>query len=244
MSLQKDKGYKKSIGFSKNKNGARKQKMFWLGNDAQKAEILCLTIISRWKELKNGGMDVWDNESLQYIKQYKDRIYEKGDYNPKVKLPLNKKYGMSPAPLSLPKSDESVIAPPSELTKPITFHKAIDKYITEINSNINFGEDWQKGLSDRLKALKEASSDILLKDLDEKINSTIIKHFLQLPKNKNTGKPISISTAKTQIVTLKRMLAYLIDEEIVESIKGMDKLFKNLKFKKRGIDTANAGFTF
>ncbi len=75
MSFQKGKGYKKSIGFHTSKNGQRKQKMFWLGKNEQKAEILCLTITSKWKELKNAAAEVWDEKSLDYI-EIRDNIID------------------------------------------------------------------------------------------------------------------------------------------------------------------------
>lgn len=236
MSFQKGKGYKKSIGFHTSKNGARKQKMFWLGKNEQKAEILCLMIISRWKELKNAAAEVWDEESLDYLKEYKNRLYEKGKYKPTVKSSTSKRQDKHVPPVPIPKQLHSSSEPISDLSKPVTLYGAIDKYISNVKSDMNFSEEWQKGLSIRLNSLKDATADMLLRDLSKDTVLSIVKFYQKRPKNKNTGKPISITTAKTQINTLKRLLDHLIEEEIIEPIRGLQKLFKNIRIKKTKVD--------
>lgn len=232
MSSQKGKGYKKSVGFYADKNGERTQKMFWLGKNEQKAEILCLTIISRWKELKNAGAEIWDEQSLDFIKEEKNRLYEKGKYKPMAKSSPSKQQDRKSSSPTMPKQSQSSSEPSSDFGKPMALYAAIEKYIGNVKSNMDYSEDWQKGLSIRLNSLKDATTDMLLIDLTKDTVSSIVDFYRKRPKNKNTGKPISITTAKIQINTLKRLLDHLIDEEIIEPIKGLQKLFKKIKIKK------------
>lgn len=237
FSLQKGKGFKKSIGFYIAEDGEKKQKMFWLGQDEKKAEILGLTILIRWKELKNAGVEVWDHDNLKAIKEYKDRLYEKGKYKPEISS-SSKEQGKKFSPLTIPQEYHPSIELSSGLGQPVTFYGAIDKYVSIIKTDTNITEEWKKGLSIRLNSLKDATKDLLLKELNKDAISSIVKYYQKRPKNKNTGQPISITTAKIQIHTLKRVLLYLIDEEIIEPIKGLNKLFKSVKFDKTNKDIA------
>jgi len=79
LSWQKGKGWKKSIGKHRGKDGQPRYKMWWLGSrksDKTKAQALARFITLEWKQIKANGGEVWTADAEERIKTYRQSLYE------------------------------------------------------------------------------------------------------------------------------------------------------------------------
>jgi hypothetical protein len=59
VSYQKDKGYKKGVGYYVKPDGTRKRRVFWLGHDRRVAERTAVMLVALWRKLQEQGRQVW-----------------------------------------------------------------------------------------------------------------------------------------------------------------------------------------
>lgn len=215
LSWQEGKGWKKSIGKYKGEDGQERYKMWYLGLDKSKAQVLAQYIILEWKQLKASGESLWTDEALRRVQNYKKSLYA------------------SPIPelTSKPKAKREAKVPPADATafdSPImSFHQAIDYYSQRIIPTLSIEQQWKRDLKQRMEALKDALGNLPLPGIGFDELTSIVNHYKNRPPNKNRkNRPISIDYASALIKTAKRLFEWLDDTERWEMPKRFDKIFR------------------
>lgn len=206
LSVQKDKGFKKSVGFCSN-NGSRKQKTFWLGKDRKIAEILALRIISEWQILKAEGYTEWPEQKLQEIDHLKSKLNSYGNN------------------MAFPLLTEQTSKNGKKRNSILTYFQAIDYYINSVIPNLSFSEQWSRDLSDRLQATKEGMGNLALTEVDAEQIEKFVNYYKKRPKNKHNKKPISFDTVKAYTKAARRLLKWLYKNDYWHMPKDFDELF-------------------
>jgi len=195
LSQQKDKGYKKSVGFYQ-KGGQRKQKMWWLGNDLQKAEVLALRIQSEWKQIKASGGEVWTKRATDKIDALKASLYK----STSTQQYQDEIFPSAESPLTEDKKS------PQE---PLTFYQAIDYFCQNVIPPMAVTDQWKRDLAYRMEHLKDAMDDIALVEIGSERLDALINFYKNRPKNKKYNRLISPDFVKTEIRTAKRLFEWL-----------------------------------
>ncbi len=186
LSLQPNKGYKKSIGFHVGKDGVtRKQKVFYLGNDKALAAYLAERITEAWRQLKSDGNKVWTEDALAEILQLRQGIERNG-----VSPPTNAVDGSASNPGS------ALTMPPVSVgVKDLTSHAAIEIYRAEISDSPRIGDGHMVNLNLILHDLRRNLPDVQLEQLGRTEVMGLIHHYMRRPKSLKTKRSISADTA-------------------------------------------------
>lgn len=187
LSFQAGKGFKKSIGTHKGKDGKLKWKMWWLGEYQEPAERLAKFITQEWKQLKAAKVDHWTDDALLRIELFKGGKLD-ADSVSTIQAPIQ-----TGIPIKISSKQNK------------TTHQAMDLYNADYKASSTRSASTKNVAKWWIEILKKDIPNVPLSSVGAIEIQSYINHYASLPMGVKTQKPISPDTADNLIKMIKRV---------------------------------------
>ena len=218
LSFQAAKGFKKSVGFHRGRDGTgRKQKVFYLGDDKAVAAFVAQRITEIWRRLAAGGHSVWTDDALAEIEELRREV-SRGTVVPTTGSTNGASAG---------NGELDVITPAiSAANAGVTSHEAIEAYRAEIADSPRISDGYRVNLDSILDDLRRNLGDMLLDQVGRSEVLGLVHYYMRRPKSRKTGRPITADTAHNHIRAIKNFFIWLEETDRWHGFRRWERHFK------------------